>query len=118
MLLVKFDLKFGKSIKNKGGGLNLEVPGLFLRKIFKKFKIPIFFEKKLYLKKEDLELIQYHFLLSPTPRKKLAKIISVKTCFNNNSLLTCARFTLKTLTSRINDPTIFSSMVLILFHLR
>ena len=70
MLLVKFDLKFGKSIKNKGGGPNLGVSGLFLRKIFKKFKIPIFFEKKLYLKKENLEVIQNHFLLYPTPQMK------------------------------------------------
>jgi len=47
------DLKFENSIKNKGGGPNLGVPELFLRKIFKKLKISIFFEKKLYLKKEN-----------------------------------------------------------------
>ena len=82
MLLVKFDLKFGKSIKNKEGEQNLGVPGLFLRKIFKKFKIPIFFEKKLYLKKEDLEVIQYHFLLYPTPHmKKLSKSYFAKNMF-------------------------------------
>ena len=56
MLLVKFDLKFGKSIKNKAGELNLGVPGFFYRKIVKKLKISIFFEKKLYLKKENLEV--------------------------------------------------------------
>ena len=47
MLLVKFDLKFEKSIKNKGGGLNLGVPGLFLRKI-KNFN---FFRKKVISEK-------------------------------------------------------------------
>jgi len=56
MLLVKFDLKLGKSIKNKEG------QGFFLEKFFKILKISIFFEKKLYLKNENLEVIQNHFL--------------------------------------------------------
>ena len=52
----------------------MRVPGIFLRKIVKKLKISIFFEKKLYLKKENLEVIQNHFLLYPTPQmKKLSK---------------------------------------------
>jgi len=53
MLLIKFDLKFGKSIKNKGGGLNMGVPGLFLRKIFKKFKIS-HFSKKSHISKKRI----------------------------------------------------------------
>ena len=70
MLLIKFDLKFGKSIKNKGARLNLGGPGLFFRKIFKKLKISIFFEKKLYLKKGFLAVFLNQFLFYPASQMK------------------------------------------------
>jgi len=63
MLLVKLDLKFGKSIKNKGGGLNLGVPRLFFRKIFEKLKMSIFFEKKLSQKREFRSYSKSLFIL-------------------------------------------------------
>ena len=69
MLLVKIDLKFGKGIKNKGrdkfGGT-----GAFFRKIFEKLEISIFFEKKLCLQKEDLEVIQNQVLILPSSTNK------------------------------------------------
>ena len=57
MLLVKFNLKFGNSIKIKGDGPYLGLPGFFL-------------DKKLFVRKENLEVIQNHFLLYPTPQMK------------------------------------------------
>ena len=54
----------------------------FIKKNFKKLRISIFFEKKLYLKKENLEAIQNHFLLHPTPQmKKLSKNYFSKNMF-------------------------------------
>jgi len=66
---IMFDLKFTKSIKNKGGRLNLGVPWLILNKIFKKLKISIFFKKVISQKREFRSNSKSLFIL-PCPTKE------------------------------------------------